>query len=115
DATSGVAATYYTIDGGDVKVYGDPFEAELSTGTHTITYWSIDLAGNVEDHATTNTVSVSVDTDAPTISGAAAPAPNAFGWNNTDVSVRFTCDDLGSGLQTGVAGCAGDTILVNDG
>ncbi len=115
DATSGVAATYYAIDGGEPQTYGEPFTADLSTGTHTITYWSVDLAGIVEDHATTNTIAVKVDTDAPTIKGAATPAANGFGWNNTDVAVAFTCEDVGSGLQTGVAGCAGDTTLTNDG
>jgi hypothetical protein len=115
DAGSGIAATYYTIDGGVRQTYGEPFTADLSTGTHTITYWSVDLAGNEEAHATTNTVQVKVDTDAPTITGKATPAANGFGWNNTDVDVTFTCDDVGSGLQTGVAGCAGDTTLSNDG
>jgi hypothetical protein len=115
DGGSGVGATYFQVDGGPTRTYGEPFTEDLSTGTHTITYWSVDVAGNVEPHATTNTVAVNVDTDAPTITGKATPAPNAFGWNNTDVAVSFTCDDVGSGLQTGVAGCAGDTLLTNDG
>jgi len=115
DANSGIAATYYTIDGGKPQVYGEPFTAELSTGTHTIGYWSVDLAGNAEEHASTNVIAVSVDTDAPTIVGTASPQANSYGWNNSDVAVTFSCDDVGSGLQTGVAGCAGDTILTNEG
>jgi hypothetical protein len=115
DDDSGIAATYYTIDGGPTRTYGDPFTANLSTGVHTITYWSVDVAANEEAHATTNTIAVNVDTDAPTIAGAATPPPNGFGWNNGDVHVTFTCADIGSGLQTGVAGCAGDTVLANDG
>ncbi|RNE66733.1 OmpL47-type beta-barrel domain-containing protein [Cryobacterium tepidiphilum] len=115
DAGSGVAATYYTIDGGAPQVYGRPFTADLSTGTHTISYWSVDLADNREARESTNTVAVNVDTDAPTISGAARPAANGRGWNNTDVAVTFSCDDVGSGLPSGVAGCAGDAVLSNDG
>ncbi|TFD20913.1 PxKF domain-containing protein [Cryobacterium sp. TMT4-10] len=115
DTGSGISATHYTIDGGETQTYGAPFTANLSTGTHTITYWSVDLADNTEEHATTNTVNVNVDTDAPTIVGAASPKANAAGWNNTDVDVTFSCNDLASGLQTGVAGCAGDTTLTNDG
>ena len=114
DATSGVATTYYTIDGGPAQTYGGPFTENLSTGAHTISYWSVDLADNVEAVAATNTVSVNVDTDAPTIKGVATPAANSFGWNNTAVEVMFTCADVGSGLD-GVAGCAGDTSLENDG
>lgn len=115
DAGSGIAATYYAIDGGETQTYGEAFTADLSTGTHTITYWSVDLAGNGEAHETTNTIAVNVDTDAPTIVGTASPTANANGWNNTAVDVTFSCDDIGSGIQTGVAGCAGDTTLTNEG
>ena len=115
DAHSGIAATYYAIDGGTTQTYGEPFTANLSTGSHTITYWSVDLAQNAEAHATTNTIAVNVDTDAPSIVGSASPAANSRGWNNSDVAVTFACDDIGSGLQSGVAGCAGDAILSNDG
>ncbi|HEU5423042.1 MAG TPA: PxKF domain-containing protein, partial [Nitrolancea sp.] len=117
DNASGIAATYYTIDGGAPQTYGQPFTANLSDGSHLITYWSVDLAGNVETHATTNTVQVNVDTTPPTITGSQSPVANGFGWNNTDVSVTFTCGDAapGSGLQTGVAGCSGDTTLTNEG
>ena len=66
DAESGIAATYYTIDGGDPQTYGAPFTADLSTGGHTVTYWSVDQAGNVE---TARTLPLKVDTVAPTISG----------------------------------------------
>ncbi|MGY1725621.1 OmpL47-type beta-barrel domain-containing protein [Geodermatophilus sp. SYSU D01062] len=114
DEGSGVAATYYTIDGGERQTYGEPFTADLSTGTHTIAYWSVDLAGNEEAHETTNTVEVKVDTVAPSITGAQTPAANRSGWNNTAVDVRFTCTDADSGID-GVAGCAGDTRLTNDG
>ncbi|TQM64565.1 hypothetical protein FBY41_0934 [Humibacillus xanthopallidus] len=112
DSGSGVSATYYTVDGGDAQTYGMPFAQDLSTGTHHVTYWSVDLAGNAES---VQGFDVNVDTVAPTIEGAAFPAPNEFGWINSDVDVTFTCDDVGSGLQTGVAGCAGDTTLTNDG
>ena len=36
----------------------------------------------------------------PTITGTARrPAPNGFGWNNTDVDVTFTCADADSGIR----------------
>ncbi len=111
DADSGVAATYYTVDGGDPQTYGEPFTADLSTGVHTVIYWSVDVAGNAEDKASTT---VRVDLIAPTITGKRSPQPNANGWNNTDVDVTFTCSDADSGID-GVAGCAGDTTLKNEG
>jgi hypothetical protein len=111
DAESGIAATFYRVDGGPAQTYGQPFTADLSTGSHTISFWSVDLAGNVEAQQST---AVNVDTLPPTITGARSPAPNANGWNNTNVDVTFTCTDADSGIN-GVAGCAGDTTLGNDG
>jgi len=114
DAGSGIAVTYYTIDGGEPQTYGKPFTADLSTGVHTITYWSVDIAGNDEAKDSVKTTQVKVDTIAPSITGSQAPKANDAGWNNTPVDVTFTCTDADSGIN-GVAGCAGDTTLSNDG
>ena len=43
---SGVSATYYTVDGGVAQTYNGGIT--LDGGTHTITYWSVDVAGNTE-------------------------------------------------------------------
>ena len=61
----------------------------------------------------TNSQSVTIKRDAtpPTISGAAAPAPNAAGWNNTDVIVSFTCSDS----LSDVASCGPNQTLSSDG
>jgi hypothetical protein len=114
DAGSGVSATYYTIDGGARQTYGEPFTADLSTGVHTIAYWSVDLAGNEENHETTNTVEVKVDTIPPTITGSRTPPANSFGWNNSDVSVTFLCTDSDSGIA-GIAGCGPDQTVSSEG
>lgn len=42
---------------------------------------------------------VGVDTQPPTITAAAAPSANALGWNNTDVTVSFSCGDSISGIE----------------
>lgn len=114
DKASGIGATYYTIDGGARQTYGEPFTADLSIGKHTIAYWSVDLAGNEEAHATTNTVPVNVDTIAPTITGARTPEANSFGWNNTNVDVKFTCADADSGID-GIVGCGPDQTVASEG
>jgi hypothetical protein len=46
DSLSGVKATYYTVDGGAQQTYSAPFT--LPFGYHSITYWSVDNADNVE-------------------------------------------------------------------
>lgn len=55
-----------------------------------------DIAGNTA----TATDTVNIDKTAPTISSTATPAPNAAGWNNTNVAVAFTCADALSGVAT---------------
>jgi hypothetical protein len=59
---SGLAATYYKLDGGSQTTYVDPIT--LTEGSHTIEFWSVDNAGNEESHKTRTFV---VDTTAPTI------------------------------------------------
>lgn len=43
---------------------------------------------------------IGVDNDPPTITASIDPPPNTFGWNNTDVTVTFTCSDATSGIAT---------------
>lgn len=114
DALSGIRATYYTIDGGATQTYGKPFTADLSTGVHTITYWSVDIAGNDEAKDSVKTTEVKVDTIAPTITADRTPAANSFGWNSTDVKVTFTCTDADSGVD-GIAGCGPDQTVASEG
>ncbi|MBD0382881.1 alginate lyase family protein [Paenibacillus sp. WST5] len=62
DEVSGVAETYYRVDDGDVA---SGIQAVIETeGVHTVTYWSVDRAGNVEE---AKALSVSVDLTAPSI------------------------------------------------
>src|SRR6185295_10645643 len=43
-------------------------------------------------------LAAAADTTPPTITAAVTPAPNANGWNRTNVTVRFTCADTESGI-----------------
>ena len=82
---SGIEATYYSVDAGPAELYTGPFRYSV-LGEHTITYWSVDKAGNVEDRtAAGHSVTLKVDGGAPTITGARYPAPNANGWNDGPV------------------------------
>lgn len=66
-----------------------------------------DVAGNEG----VGSVSLNIDKTAPTITGSQSPDPNAFGWNNTDVTVSFTCDDALSGIDS----CVGGATLTAEG
>ena len=50
------------------------------------------MAGNSSGTSAT----VKLDKTAPTISAAATPAANADGWNKTNVTVAYTCNDATS-------------------
>src|SRR5262249_21397701 len=64
DATSGVAATYYTVDGGSTQTFsGSPF-AVGGASTHTVQFWSVDGAGNTE---AAGSDSFRIDSVAPSI------------------------------------------------
>jgi hypothetical protein len=83
DALSGVASCTGTS--------ASPVTAE---GTTNVSGTAVDNAGN------DNTIAhpVSIDRTAPTISGAQSPDKPSSGWNNTDVTVNFTCNDDRSGV-----------------
>jgi uncharacterized protein YjbJ (UPF0337 family) len=111
DSLSGVQATYYRVDGGAAQPYDGPFRHGLK-GSHTITYWSVDRAGNLEDRtADGHSITLKIDGVPPTITPSRSPAPNANGWNNTPVLVGFACGDA----ESGIAGCVGDDLLENEG
>jgi hypothetical protein len=99
------------VDGGATQIYDSPFDHSLK-GRHTITYWSVDRAGNLEDQtADGHSITLQIDGVPPTIVPSRSPAPNANGWNNTPVLVSFTCDDA----ESGIAGCVGANLLENEG
>jgi hypothetical protein len=60
DGGSGLAATYFTLDGVQ-HTYSGPF-AVSAAGSHSIAYWSTDNAGNEGTHGTGH---VSIDTGTP--------------------------------------------------
>ncbi len=71
DAFSGVASTFYTIDGGATQTYSGAVVINTQ-GDHTVTYWSTDNAGNVE---ATNTTHIKLDNVGPSLSLALAASP----------------------------------------
>src|SRR5207244_3945350 len=62
DGLSGVAATYFSVDGGEVQA-GARLLLETE-GQHTVRFWSVDAAGNAE---VPKLATVKIDLSAPTI------------------------------------------------
>lgn len=89
DNGSGVKATYYKVDNGTEQT-GNSITIS-DDGIHTITYWSVDNAGNIEVQ---HTATVKIDKTTPVTTD---NAPT--NWLNKDVKVDFTTTDNGSGVK----------------
>jgi hypothetical protein len=94
--------TYSTIGAQTIAsttLAGPSTSFSISTeGITTITFFAVDNAGNAE---TPKTITVKLDKTPPTITSGRTPATNAAGWNNSQVTVGFTCVDTLSGLAAG--------------
>jgi hypothetical protein len=85
------------------QVFGADGANQAASGTAT------DNAGNP---ASASFGPIQIDKTAPTIS-AATIQPNANGWYNANVTVRFTCTDALSGIPAGT--CPADQVLSTEG
>ena len=96
DVQSGVATTYYTVDSGAQQTYSGPFTV-AGSGTHTITYWSTDVAGNAEP---SHTGYVNIDTTAPVTTASGLAATGTSNWHNGLASFTLAASDSQSGVAT---------------
>ena len=93
---SPVTVTYACSDIlSDIQSCSAP-QTESNDGSYTLSGSAVDRA----DNQSRALAAVNIDQTAPTISYSVSPAPNANGWNNTDVVVSFTCSDATSGIQS---------------
>ncbi|MEM3445035.1 MAG: DNRLRE domain-containing protein [Thermoplasmata archaeon] len=94
DALSGLAGIYYSVDGGAESAYSSPFVIS-SPGTHTISYYGKDNAGNSESP---HNVEVKIDKDLPETNHTLSGTLGTEGWYITDVTCTLTGSDPTSGL-----------------
>lgn len=93
--------THYTTDGADSGVYTTPFTIS-GDGTHTVTFFSVDSAGNTE---ALQTLTIKIDATPPSLTfGTPTPAPNASGYSSATVSIPYTTTDSTSGIATSAPG-----------
>ncbi len=110
---NGISSGVISING--IQVVGpDDFKQNVSSIEKPISLQisnqiSVELRSN--PGASISVRIVGIDNDPPVIRASVAPAPNAAGWNNTNVTVTFTCSDATSG----VASCPPPQTLANDG
>ena len=93
---SGLADTYYTLDGVQ-HTYAGPFEVS-GDGSHAITYWSTDAAGNAE---AAHSGWVNIWSTAPVTSANAAVSDSADGgWQTSDPQTVTLTATGGHGAAT---------------
>ncbi len=95
DTLSGVASTFYRVDGGAWTQYSAAFGV-ATEGTHTVEFNSTDNAGHVE---TTVNQAVDNDTLEPDTTAALSGTPTG-GWYAAAVTVTLTSTDESSGVAS---------------
>lgn len=106
DATSGIAHTYYSLDGSGYTAYSSPLAvAATARGPHTVYYYSIDNAGNYSSVKSASFTISSVTTTTLTSS----LNPSIFG---EAVTFKATVTSNPSGAPTGTVNFVhGSTLL----
>ena len=93
---SGVGSSFYKIDSGAQQTYSGA--VTIPEGQHTISYWSQDVAGNVETTHTTATIKVDVAAPATTIAVSPASPNGSNGWYKTTApTFTLTASDTTGG------------------
>ncbi|HET7114125.1 MAG TPA: PQQ-binding-like beta-propeller repeat protein [Pyrinomonadaceae bacterium] len=96
DNVSGVANTFYSVDGGATQTYAGAFV--LSTpGEHTVQYWSVDNQNNTE---ATKSLSIKIDTLAPVVTAAANPSTAPKRPQPVSVTISGSATDALSGVSS---------------
>jgi hypothetical protein len=111
DVTSGVANTYYTIDGGAMQTYSAPVDISAG-GIHTVNYWSVDTAGNAEAQ---KSVTVRVDNTAPSTQISTSGTVGTNGWYRSSVQASLAASDSQVGVNVTMYRVDGGPTMVYGG
>lgn len=96
DEDSGINRTVYRVDGGAWEYFTEPFTVR-GEGEHSVEYYSLDDAGNLE---LVKTTTVGIDTIAPTGAVSLSGTEGLNGWYVSEVTVNLSAsDDDGSGVS----------------
>lgn len=94
DPLSGIRNTYYQLDGRATQTYVGPVTVSTD-GSHAVSYWSVDAAGNTEAQ---QSVAFNIDTGKPTTQATVSGTPSSNGWYQNSVQVTLTASDGASGV-----------------
>jgi hypothetical protein len=108
-------AAYYNIyrNGADIGSSTTTSFIDNNAAQGSNTYSVIAVSLNGIESSPSATITVVYDTTSPTITYTVSPVANSAGWNNTAVTVIFTCSDNGTGV--GIASCTAPVTLSTNG
>lgn len=94
---TGIKEIHYSLDGApEVVVGGVTATVAISgDGAHTLNYYAVDYAGNVE---ATNTVAAKIDGTIPSSTTSVSGTAGANGWYKSPVTVQINGSDTTSGV-----------------
>ena len=107
-----VATTHYKIDGGPTQTYTSPFLFSGS-GTHTLTYWSVDNSGVIE---TPNVLSFSFVNIPPTLNALAQTVQQGSPAQHSQIAAASDAEDAKEILQVQISSDGtnfGNTAMLN--
>lgn len=90
-----VTVNFTCTDGlSGIAACSDPVTVSTEGASQSVSGSGSDIAGN----SATASLPLNIDKTAPTITASASPAAGANGWNTSDVTVSFSCNDGLSGV-----------------
>jgi C1A family cysteine protease len=96
DGISGVSSIIYRLDESTVENYSGEISIS-SEGAHTLSYYSVDVAGNIENE---QSIQFKIDTSLPTVHGTFDGTVGNTGWFISAVAVRIEGNDISSGIAS---------------
>ncbi|MCD1295028.1 hypothetical protein CUJ83_08465 [Methanocella sp. CWC-04] len=100
DNLSGIYRLYYMIDSGSWNWTGPTIRIDVPDGSHTLKYYSVDIAGNREG---THTAAFKQDLNEPRTTALFSGTTGNNGWYTSDVSATLTADDGGGSWVTNIS------------
>jgi uncharacterized protein YjdB len=94
---SGVKETFYIINGGPTTTYSAPFVVD-TVGPDNVTYWSTDIAGNVEPQNMVNFTIASINDTIPPMTTSDVNENGSYN-NSVTVTLNATDNPGGSGIN----------------